>query len=213
MLSTDLVFAFLAATFLLAYMPGPGTLYAAAQTIARGRKAGLMAALGLHIGGYIHVGAAALGLSALFHAVPSFYLIVKLLGAAYLIWLGRKLILSACAFGIKPLDPVNTSEKTGQRAFLESVTVETLNPKTALFFIAFLPQFVDPSLNLSVWLQFLLLGTFVNIIFSSADLFCVYFAGMIVDKLRRSNRVSRLLEGIGGSILIGLGISLLLQRN
>ena len=150
MLSTDSVFAFLAATFLLAYMPGPGTLYTAAQTVARGRKAGLMAALGLHIGGYIHVGAAALGLSALFNAVPSLYLIVKLLGAAYLIWLGGQLILSACAFGNKPLDPVSTSEKIGQRAFLESVTVETLNPKTALFFIAFLPQFVDPSLNLPV---------------------------------------------------------------
>lgn len=73
--SSDLMLALLAATVLFAYMPGPALLYAAAQTVARGRKAGLMAAFGLHIGGYLHVGAAAAGLSALFHAVPSMYVL------------------------------------------------------------------------------------------------------------------------------------------
>ncbi len=90
--SSDLMLALFAATVLFAYMPGPALLYAAAQTVARGRKAGLMAAFGLHIGGYLHVGAAAAGLSALFHAVPSMYMIVKVVGAGYLVLLGAKMI-------------------------------------------------------------------------------------------------------------------------
>lgn len=213
MLSADWLLSFLAATLLLAYMPGPGTLYAAAQTVALGRRAGLMAALGLHIGGYLHVIAAAIGLSALFHAVPALYLLVKLLGAAYLIWLGGKMIWHASVNRKQEVEPVSGSQKTGRRAFFESVFVEALNPKTALFFIAFLPQFVVPAAHIPVWLQFLLLGTFVNIAFSSADLVCVYFAGIVVDKLRQSSRTGRLLEAIGGSILFGLGANLALQHN
>ena len=83
--SIEILIAFLAATSVFAYMPGPGTLYTAAQTIARGRSAGLMATLGLHLGGYVHVIAAAAGLSMLFHAVPFMYVILKLAGAAFLI--------------------------------------------------------------------------------------------------------------------------------
>ena len=205
--------AFIAATILFAYMPGPALLYAAAQTVARGRKAGLMAAFGLHIGGYFHVGAAAAGLSALFHAVPTLFVVVKVVGAVYLIWLGVRMIWRA--FGIRKelINPITASTKSGRRAFVESVTVEVLNPKTALFFIAFLPQFVDPSASFPIWLQFLILGTIVNIILASADLVCVYFAGIIVDKLRRSNRVARIMEGLGGGILVGLGANLALQRS
>ncbi|KAA3633007.1 MAG: LysE family translocator [Proteobacteria bacterium] len=210
--STDLLLAFLAATVLFAYMPGPALLYAAAQTVARGRKAGLMAAFGLHIGGYLHVGAAAAGLSALFHAVPSLYLFVKAVGAAYLVWLGGKMIWRAFTPRREVINPVSSSRKSGRRAFVESITVEVLNPKTALFFIAFLPQFVDPSADFPIWLQFLVLGTTVNVILASADLVCVYFAGIIVDKLRQSNRVARIMEGVGGGILVGLGANLAFQR-
>ena len=198
---------------LFAYMPGPALLYAAAQTVARGRKAGLMAAFGLHIGGYFHVGAAAAGLSALFHAVPALYVVVKVVGAVYLIWLGVRMIWRAVGIRKELINPISASTKSGRRAFVESVTVEVLNPKTALFFIAFLPQFVDPSASFPIWLQFLILGTIVNIILASADLVCVYFAGIIVDKLRRSNRVDRIMEGLGGGILVGLGANLALQRS
>lgn len=194
-------------------MPGPALLYAAAQTVARGRKAGLMAAFGLHIGGYLHVGAAAAGLSALFHAVPSMYMIVKVIGASYLVWLGTKMIWRAFTVEKETLNPVTFSLKSGRRALIESVTVEALNPKTALFFIAFLPQFVDPSASFPIWLQFLILGTIVNVILASADLVCVYFAGIIVDKLRQSSRIARVMEGLGGGILVVLGANLALQRN
>ena len=140
--SAELLVAFLAATAVFAYMPGPAMLYAAAQTVSRGRWAGLTASLGIHLGGYVHVVAAAAGLSVLFHAVPVLYTVVKLAGAAYLVWLGIRLIRQAG-------EPVGALPRVGarsaRRALLESVAVEVLNPKTALFFLAFLPQFADPS--------------------------------------------------------------------
>ena len=111
------------------------------------------------------------------------------------------------------LNPITASQKSGRHAFVESVTVEVLNPKTAFFFIAFLPQFVDPSAAFPIWLQFLILGTAVNVILASADLVCVYVAGIIVDRLRQSNRIARIMEGLGGGILVGLGVHLAFQRN
>ena len=211
--STDLMVALLAATLLFAYMPGPALLYTAAQTVAGGRKAGLMAAFGLHIGGYLHVAAAAAGLSALFHSVPTAYTAVKVLGAGYLLILGTRMLIRAFAAEKQASISLPACQKSGQRAFMESVTVEVLNPKTAVFFIAFLPQFVDPSATFPIWLQFLILGTIVNVILASADLVCVFFAGIIIDRLRQSSGVARVMEGLGGSVLIGLGANLVLQRN
>lgn len=165
--STELLIAFFATTAIFAYIPGPAMLYAAAQTMARGRWSGLTAALGIHLGGYVHVIAAAAGLSVLFHAVPPLYMAVKLIGALYLIWLGVSLF-RARAQGDAALPLIE--RKSARRAFFESVTVEVLNPKTAIFFMAFLPQFIDASAAFPVWLQFVVLGTIVNLMFSSADI-------------------------------------------
>lgn len=209
--STEILLAFLATTAIFAYMPGPAMLYAAAQTLARGRFAGLMAALGIHLGGYVHVVAAAAGLSVLFHAVPPLYLAVKIAGALYLAWLGITLIRNAG----KPAQGDDApAEKTtsARKAFLESITVEVLNPKTAVFFLAFLPQFVDPGAAFPVWVQFLILGTAVNAMFSSADLACVLFASSLRSRLARSGRAQKLARRTGGAILIGLGAHLALQR-
>lgn len=208
--STELLIAFLATTAVFAYIPGPAMLYAAAQTIARGRWSGLMAALGIHLGGYVHVLAAAAGLSLLFHAVPMLYMAVKLAGAAYLVWLGISLFRArtngdSALPGIEP--------KSGRRAFFESVTVEVLNPKTALFFVAFLPQFVDVSAAFPIWLQLAILGTIVNLMFSSADIACVFLAGAMIGRLRRSSRAQRLMQRAGGAMLIGLGAHLALQKS
>ena len=211
--SSELLLAFFAATLLFAYMPGPALLYAAAQTVARGRKAGMMAAFGLHIGGYFHVIAAAAGLSTLFHAVPTLYLAVKIIGACYLAWLGFAMIRRAIRGSARLEIPTIVSEKSTRRALVESITVEVLNPKTALFFIAFLPQFVDPAATFPIWVQFLVLGTIANIVLASADLVCIFFAGTLVDKLRTSNRTARFMETAGGAILVGLGANLVLQRN
>ena len=207
--STELLLAFLAATAVFAYMPGPAMLYAAARTISHGRWAGLTASLGIHLGGYVHVAAAAAGLSVLFHAVPVLYTVVKLAGAAYLVWLGIGLIRQAGGpAGALP----KTDAGSGRRAFLQSVAVEVLNPKTALFFLAFLPQFTDPSAALPIWAQLLVLGTIVNVMFSSADVICVALAGAVVERLRRSSRMQRAVRCAGGAVLIGLGANLALQR-
>jgi threonine/homoserine/homoserine lactone efflux protein len=210
MASTEILLAFLVTTAVFAYMPGPAMLYATAQTLARGRLAGLMATLGIHIGGYVHVLAAAAGLSVLFHAVPPLYLAVKIAGALYLAWLGLMLIRNAGRPAEGEAPAARTS--SARKAFLESVTVEVLNPKTAVFFLAFLPQFVDPGAAFPVWAQFLILGTAVNAMFSSADLACVVFAASLRSRLARSGRAQRLARRTGGAILIGLGAHLALQR-
>ena len=133
----DLLITFLVSAALFAFIPGPAMLYAAARTLAGGRKAGLMAAFGVHVGGYAHVLAAATGLSVLFHAVPALYMAVKLAGAVYLIVMGWRLATGHAA------ESAESRELQGpRRAFAQSVLVEVLNPKTAIFFLAFLPQFV-----------------------------------------------------------------------
>jgi len=208
--STELLLAFLVTTVIFAYIPGPAMLYAAAQTLARGRWSGLMATLGIHVGGYVHVIAAAAGLSVLFHAVPTLYTAVKIVGAIYLIWLGISLF-RAKANG--DLASGSLPTKSARRVFFESITVEVLNPKTALFFLAFLPQFIDASAAFPVWLQLMLLGTIVNLIFSSADVVCVFMAGAIINRLRGSNGARRMMQRAGGSILVGLGLHLAFQKS
>jgi threonine/homoserine/homoserine lactone efflux protein len=205
----DTLIAFALATAVFAYMPGPAMLYAAAQTLARGRRAGWMAALGIHVGGYVHVVAAAAGLAVLFAAVPPLYLMLKLAGAAYLIWLGAGLILSRA--GVQAVSP-QIAALGPRRAFGESITVEVLNPKTALFYLAFLPQFTDPAAALPIWAQLLILGTVVNVMFSSADVAVVLLADRLSAGLRASDRAARLIRRLGGGILVALGVNLALSR-
>lgn len=208
--SLELLLAFFLATAVFAYLPGPAMLYTAAQTIARGRRSGWMAALGIHLGGYAHVAAAALGLAVLFAAVPTLYTVVRIVGAAYLIWLGIRLVRSP--------DPAATAasaipSRSARRAFWQSVTVELLNPKTALFYLAFLPQFVDPAAALPIWAQLLVLGTVVNLMFSSADLLTVLLADRMTALLRGSRAAQRLFRRLGGGILVALGLNLAVSRN
>lgn len=205
----EVLIAFIVATSVFAYMPGPSTLYAAAQTIARGQRAGWFAALGIHLGGYAHVIAAAVGLAVLFQAVPTLYLALKLAGAAYLIWLGIKMFV-----GDKSVSTENNfiPPKSPKRAFWESVTVEILNPKTAIFYVAFLPQFADPNAALAIWAQLLILGTIVNVMFSSADVLCVILADKVIKLFKSSGSANRIAQKIGGGILVALGANLALNR-
>ncbi|MBR0797891.1 LysE family translocator [Bradyrhizobium jicamae] len=199
-----LAFAITTATFAL--IPGPAMLYAAARTLAGGRSAGLMASLGLHLGGYVHVTAAAAGLAILFHAVPPLFMAMKLAGAAYLVWLGLSLFRDRDGVERPRLEPVSA-----RRAFVQSIVVEVLNPKTAIFFLAFLPQFVDASASWPVWTQLVLLGTTVNLSFSLVDIVCVMFASAVMGRLQKSQRSQRIMQRIGGSILIVLGARLAFQ--
>ncbi|CTQ71663.1 LysE family translocator [Roseibium alexandrii] len=205
----ETLLAFFAATALFAYMPGPALLYTAAQTIARGRRAGFLAALGIHMGCYVHVFAAALGLSAIFSVVPSLYFALKLIGGAYLIFLGVQMIRARAESGAIP----NLTQKSGRRAMVDSFLVEVLNPKVAVFFIAFLPQFVSPDAALPVWAQFLILGTIVNFAFTSADIVTVLFASEVKKHFTRQSRMQAVTRLAGGSLLVGLGLKLATDRS
>jgi len=202
----ELLIAFLLATSVFAYMPGPSTLYATAQTLALGKRGGLFAALGIHVGGYVHVIAAALGLATLFEVIPILYTVMKLTGAVYLVWLGVKFLLNQPSL-------VMDSEQASQKiTFWQSATVEILNPKTALFYVAFLPQFTEVGATFPLWAQLLLLGTIVNIIFSSADLICVFLADKLSSMFKNSESSGKIAYRIGGGILIALGVNLATSR-
>ena len=202
MASWETLLAFATVTLLIAYFPGPALLYTAAQTIAHGRRAGLMAMLGIHLGCYVHVVAAAFGLSAVFKHVPELYVAVKVVGALYLVWLGIGMIRSKLGTGESA---AVAPAKTVRRALIDSFIVEVLNPKVALFFIALLPQFVDPAAALPVWAQFLVLGVIVNFAFSSADLVTVLGASLMMKTMKASRAGFALGRWLGGSLMIGLG--------
>jgi threonine/homoserine/homoserine lactone efflux protein len=208
--TTDVLLAFVVTTALFAFIPGPAMFYAAARTLAGGRRAGFMAVFGINLGAYVHVIAAAAGLTALFHAVPVAYTIVKLAGALYLIWLGVSMFRSR---GAGSETPMAASTASSRKAFIESIAVEVLNPKTAIFFLAFLPQFVDANASLPLWAQFAILGAIVNGIFTVADIVCVLLAGLIVKRVKQSSRMQRLIQRVGGTILVGLGLHVALQRS
>lgn len=198
--------AFLLATLGFAYLPGPAMLYTAAQTLGRGRRAGWLAVIGVHMGCYIHVFAAALGLALLFAAIPPAYVAMKIIGGLYLLWMGMRLWRQGIRAhgGEVPL-------ATTKRVLRDSFLVEVLNPKTALFFVAFLPQFVQPESAMPVAWQLLWLGIATNVLFSSADIVVVLLASPLRAFLQKSQGSSTLIQRIGGSVLMGLGGNTLAQ--
>jgi threonine/homoserine/homoserine lactone efflux protein len=207
--SADHMIPFAVGTLLLAAFPGPTLLYMASQTLARGHSAGFMAALGIHLGGYAHVLAATFGLSAIFRHVPELYLAVKIAGALYLVWIGVGLIRGR-------LDPdalPQVRSRSARRALSESIVVELLNPKVALFYIAFLPQFVDPTAAMPLWLQLLALGGMANAAFTAADVATVFLTSTALTRLGRCGVAQRATRLVGGSVLIGLGAGLAISRD
>jgi len=202
-MSAQLWIPFAIATLAFACMPGPAILYMTSQTLAHGRRAGLRAALGIHLGCYAHIAAATCGLSTLLHAAPMAFDVMRLAGAGYLIWLGGAMLTKRT-----PDLGEGASKQPG--VLRDSVVVEVLNPKTGLFFLTFLPQFVDVSGSAPVWLQFLLLGSFVNLVFSLVDVAAVLGASLLIGPLSAPG-LQRLVPRVSGSILIGLGCVLMLQ--
>ena len=208
MASIDLLIAFAIATITYALVPGPGTVYVTAQAIAHDPKAAWRGALGLHTGGYVIVIGSAAGLTALFAIVPILYEGLKVLGAAYIIWLGVQLILSKDKNG-RNLRPQQKRPTT----FSQGVLIELLNPTTVVFYVAFLPQFIAPDGDLPVWLQFSLLGVVVNVIFSLGDIAAILIAAKIKARAKRIERRQRLFRWIAGTALISLGFRLATDRS
>jgi threonine/homoserine/homoserine lactone efflux protein len=197
---------FLTAACVIALSPGPGIFYVAARTLADGRGAGLASSLGTGLGGLVHVAAGAVGVSALIMASAEAFAVLKIVGALYLVWLGIK---SAREAGID----VSATTRGGSagKAFRDGIVVEALNPKTAAFFLAFLPQFVDPTAG-PVWLQFLGLGLISVMLNTMVDVIVVITAARARSMaLARPSLLRRLRIG-AGAVLAGLGLSLLLAR-
>lgn len=199
-------FAFLFAAVVLAITPGPGIAYVVARTVAGGRSEGLASCLGTGLGGMLHVLAAALGLSLLVAQSAVAFNLVKYVGAAYLIYLGIRLLLRK----EQDLDIKPVSSQGARRALTEGVVVEALNVKTALFFLAFLPQFVSASEPLVP--QLMLLGTICVALNTLVDVVAVFAAARLLKSgVARAAR-ARLLTRTSGITMLGLGAYLALAK-
>jgi threonine/homoserine/homoserine lactone efflux protein len=192
---------FALASLLLAVVPGPAVLYIVGQAVHRGRLAGLVSTLGIGTGGLVHASAAALGLSSLLLSSATAFSVVKYAGAAYLIFLGLRTLLRRADEG--PL--AAREESTLRRIYRQGVVVNVLNPKTALFFLAFLPQFVEVDAG-HVWLQLLALGGLFVAIAMCSDALYALAAGTAGELLRRSPRFLGVQRWVSGSVFVGLGV-------
>jgi threonine/homoserine/homoserine lactone efflux protein len=185
---------FFAAALLLAVTPGPGIFYVLARSLAGGRREGVLSSFGTFVGGFFHVLAAALGISAILAASAVAFHTVKYAGAAYLVWLGIRMIRTRNA------EMAVSAEKPSQGAFRQGIFTEVLNPKTALFFLSFIPQFIASERG-HVFLQFVLLGVLSVILNTAADLVVVALAAPLERKLKNSVRFRR-----GQRVASGLGM-------
>ena len=196
---------FLAAALLLAITPGPGIFYVLARTLAGGRREGILSSLGTFIGGLFHVFAAALGVSAILAASAVAFHTVKYAGAAYLIWLGIRMIRTRNA------EMTPAAAAPSQRAFRQGILTEALNPKTALFFLSFIPQFIAPDRG-HIFAQFILLGAISVILNTAADLAVVLLAAPLEHKLKSSPRLRSRQRVASGAGMITLGAYVALNR-
>jgi threonine/homoserine/homoserine lactone efflux protein len=190
---------FLAAAAALLVVPGPAVLYVVTQSIGGGRRAGVASAGGIFTGTLVHVAAATAGLSALLASSELAFDAVKLAGAAYLVVVGVRRLAGR--------EPVELAEAERRRGLVplyrEGIVVNVLNPKTALFFLAFLPQFVDPSRP--AWRQILALGLLFSILGLASDSAYALVAGTLGDWLRRSAGYARVQRYLSGIVFVALG--------
>ena len=196
---------FLAAALIVAVTPGPGIFYVAARTLAGGRGEGLASSVGTGLGGLVHVVAGAAGVSAIVMASAEAFTVLKFAGALYLVWLGIKTIREA-----RVALPNAVAATGSRRAFREGIVVEALNPKTAAFFLAFTPQFVDP--DGSVALQFAVLGLISVTLNTLADIGVAFMASSARTALARRPRVIRRIREGSGLVICGLGATLAFAR-
>jgi threonine/homoserine/homoserine lactone efflux protein len=199
---------FLIAAFVLAITPGPGIAYVVARTVSGGRKEGLASCIGTGIGGLIHVMASALGVSLIIAQSAFAFSVVKYVGAAYLFYLGFRMLFSKNA----ALMVGEISPQGARRAFLEGIAVEALNVKTALFFLAFLPQFTNPIEPLLP--QLVLLGSICVVLNTLVDVLAVLGANrLLTASAKRAQRESMMVK-TSGITMLGLGTYLALaERN
>ena len=197
---------FLLAALVIAAVPGPGIFYVAARTLAGGRKAGIASTFGNATGGLVHVIAGGLGVSAVIMTSAELFTALKFAGALYLVWLGIKTFREAGVVLPEPIAPVGA-----RQAFSDGVVVEALNPKTAAFFLAFIPQFIEPASGHPA-MQFIALGLISVTLNTAADVIVVGIAASARATLSRKPRLVQRLRQGSGLFIAGLGVSLALAR-
>ena len=199
---------FVLAGLLLNMMPGPDTFYILARTVAQGRRAGILSALGISTGCFVHTIAAAIGLSAILVASSTVFMAVKLCGAGYLVYLGVRMLFESSK---RDLTAPSVKPASGRAIFAQAVITNILNPKVAVFFLAFLPQFV-PATAHQTFVPFLFLGL---VFIVNGTIYCallVLFASALIQRLRRSQRAAALLKRATGGVFVGLGLKLAVDR-
>lgn len=194
---------FVSTAALLLAIPGPAVLYIVGRSIGQGRNAGLVSALGIGVGTLIHTAAAAVGLSALLVSSATAFSVVKYLGAAYLVYLGIQRLRSKES--LAAASDTSAQQATLARVFTQGIVVNVLNPKTALFFFAFLPQFIDPARG-HIATQILSLGILFAAMGTTSDSLWALFSGSVAGWLRGDQRWMRNERYVSGGILISLGI-------
>jgi threonine/homoserine/homoserine lactone efflux protein len=195
--STLLLFA--GASLVLLAVPGPAVIYVVTRSLAQGHAAGIISVLGVETGTFAYALAAAAGLTGLIAASEVGFTVVKYAGAAYLVYLGVRKLLERD-------EPQGTASSPRSRLFLRGMLVQLLNPKIAIFFLAFLPQFVDPAGG-PIAVQILVLGTAFTLLAVLSDGAYVLLAGAVGGWLRGGNRARRRLAKLSGGVYIGLGVS------
>jgi len=198
--------AFLIAAFALNLAPGPDMLYVIGRSVGQGRKAGIVSSLGVFVGCWVHILAAAFGIAALLRSSPVAFNAVRYAGAAYLIYLGVKMLAQQTDLSSQQLK----AERLGV-IFRQGAITNMLNPKVAIFCLAFLPQFVDARRG-NVVLQILLLGLIFNVGGTLVNLAVAYAGGTLGELLRRNQSIARLQRRFTGLIFVGLGLRLAWQR-
>jgi threonine/homoserine/homoserine lactone efflux protein len=199
MIDAHLFALFLAAATLLAITPGPGIFYVLSRSLIGGRLEGFLSAGGTFVGGLVHVMAAGIGLSAIMATSALAFSFIKYTGAFYLIYLGIRMIRSRNL----PIEDISQTVRP-RHTFRQGILTEVLNPKTALFFVSFIPQFVNPQLG-KVMLQFFILGFLSVMLNTIVDLAVVSFTAPIGIRLKSSTRFRRNQRVISGTAMIGLG--------
>ena len=197
---------YLAACVALILVPGPAQALVLARTLAGGRRVGGLTAIGLNVGTLFHTVAAALGLSAILATSALAFSVVKYVGAAYLIYLGVKALVYAAPAG-SAAAPTSTKPTS---AFGQAVVAGVLNPKVALFFLAFLPQFVDPSRG-HLFLQFLALGATMAVLDTLYELALVFAFSRLRSRYLRNGKLALWQSKVSGVVLIALGVRLAVQ--
>lgn len=209
MFGTQDLLLFVLSGLLLNVTPGPDVLYIVGRSAAQGFRAGVWAAFGIGAGCFVHIGAAALGLSAILATSAMAFTIVKWIGAAYLVYVGVSMLLTRRGASAAPMVALPATSLT--RIFWQGFLTNALNPKVALFFLAFVPQFIDATSPAKV-MAFLFLGVVFNVNGTLWNMFVAWMAARLLGRLTAVPDVSLWLNRFLGGLFVGLGVKLALSE-